>query len=254
MLFLMKRVSMKLARCNEGDAKRLLSNAKIAFLPVGATEPHGDHLLLGTDTELADIFASRVASHFQDCSVILPVLPYSQVWSLQGFAGAIDIGNDLLSQLVVRIAHEIEQYGIHTLVVINTHFGNCDTLKVAARELQAVGIDLLTFSWSGTSEVIEKVRETPEAKQGYTHACEIETSIALALMPENVYMEHARANYPSFPTSFSYLPAKWTTFSDTATLGDPTQADSIKGMEIVGTSEQYVVTHLNEYLERKYDQ
>lgn len=240
---------MNLANCNESKAIKTLAKAKVALLPIGATEPHGEHLPLGTDTCLAERFSEQIADQLKDRCIVLPALPYSQVWSLKGFAGAIDIGNDLLSELVTRLARNMKQYDIHAMAVINTHFGNFDALKTAARQLKQEGIDLFVFSWPGTQSVINQVRETEEARVGYMHACEIETSLALALMPEQVEMKLATKNYPQFPEHFSYLPIPWTDFSHTATLGDPTKASADKGELIIQASLKTITQVLNHYLE-----
>lgn len=39
---------MKLHHLNEREARRALQKARIALLPLGAVEPHGDHLPLDT--------------------------------------------------------------------------------------------------------------------------------------------------------------------------------------------------------------
>ncbi|ENM5727074.1 creatininase family protein [Vibrio mimicus] len=240
---------MFLEKCNESEAIKCLKEAEIAFLPLGATEPHGDHLPLGTDSYLAEHFTALIAELFPYPSVILPTLPYSQVWSLKGFAGAIDIGNELLTHLVVKLAKNMQSYGISTLVIINAHYGNFDALKSAARLLKENGAELFVFSWPGTDSVIKQIRESKEAYKGYMHACEIETSIALALIKDEVDMSLAKENYPIFPTHFSYLPIQWTEFSQTAILGDPTKATQNKGQIIVEASSKTIVEILTKHVE-----
>jgi creatinine amidohydrolase len=224
---------MKLHALNEQLAKQVLAKAQIALLPLGAVEPHGDHLPLDTDNLLAERFCALLDKQLGEAAISLPVVPYSQVWSLRGHAGAIDIGNDLLVQLLVSLARNMASYGIATTAVINAHYGNFDAIKAAARMLKEEGVTLLSYSWVGIDGCVKRLRTSAVAYPGYMHADEIETSLMLALAPEYVDMALARAHYPLFPENFRYRPVRWTEFSDYAVLGDPSCASQEKGQAFV---------------------
>lgn len=243
---------MQLAHCNEKQAKALLCIAKVALLPLGSTEPHGDHLPLATDNLLAERFAleveKRLSSEFELQACILPTLPFSQVWSLAGHAGALDIGQPLLTELLVKLAENMAVYGITTTAVINSHFGNFDAMKAAARILKPKGITLLSFTWFGTQSIVNDIRESAVAHNSFMHADEIETAMMLALAPEWVQMSKARAHYPQFPTSFSFEQIPWTAFSEYSVLGDPTYATPQKGKLIIEQALNETVHALGSYL------
>lgn len=224
---------MKLHELNEQQAKQALVNAQIALLPLGAVEPHGDHLPLDTDNLLAERFCALLDEQLGACALSLPVVSYSQVWSLRGHAGAIDIGNELLTPLLASLARNMAGYGITTTAVINAHYGNFDAIKAAARQLKEEGITLLSYSWAGMEQEVSQRQTSAVAYPGYMHADETETSLMLALAPEYVEMAQARAHYPTFPENFRYQPVPWTAFSDYAVLGDPTCASKEKGEAFV---------------------
>ncbi len=239
---------MKLQMLNESQAQAALSRARIALLPLGAVEPHGDHLPLATDNLLAERFCERLDAALGADAVMLPVLPFSQVWSLQGHAGAIDIGNDLLSNLLQALARNMAGYGITAMAVINAHYGNFDAMKSAARALKEEGITLLSYSWAGMDACVHTLRESKEAKAGYMHADEIETSLMLALAPEAVQMAQARAHYPEFPANFAWQPMRWTEFSSYAVLGDPRCASVEKGETLVTQALETTLNSIHLYL------
>ncbi|MFC0226956.1 creatininase family protein [Serratia aquatilis] len=224
---------MKLHELNELQAKQALAAAQIALLPLGAVEPHGDHLPLDTDNLLAERFCALLDEQLGSAAISLPVVSYSQVWSLRGHAGAIDIGNDLLAQLLMSLARNMAGYGIATTAVINAHYGNFDAIKAAARQLKEEGITLLSYTWAGMESCVSQLRTSAVAYPGYMHADEIETSLMLALAPEQVEMTLARPHYPEFPNNFRYQPVHWTEFSDYAVLGDPACASKEKGQALV---------------------
>lgn len=238
---------MELEVCNEQQAIKLLSEAKVALLPLGATEPHGNHLPLATDTLLATEFAKRIDQHFGEETVLLPTIPFGQVWSLQHFAGAIDIGSDLLSELLIKIARNMREYGIDTLAVINTHFGNFDAMKTAARTLKTEGVTLISITWPGTRNVALQLQESASPHPSFMHADEIETSLACYLIPESVDLDSAQANYPEFPPHFSSVPFHWTEFSHTAVLGDPTKASAAKGAKLVQASLEAAIQIITDF-------
>ncbi len=224
---------MKLHDLNEQQAKAALPRARIALLPLGAVEPHGDHLPLDTDNLLAERFCERLNAALGEDAITLPVVAYSQVWSLRGHAGAIDIGNGLLAELLASLARNMAAYGITTTAVINAHYGNFDAIKAAARQLREEGITLLSYSWAGMDSCVAALRQSAVAYPGYMHADEIETSLMLALAPDKVDMSKAREHYPAFPDDFRYRPVPWTAFSDYSVLGDPRLASAEKGEAFV---------------------
>ena len=60
----------------------------VALIPVGATEQHGPHLPVGTDTIIATALADTAAG---EVAVVLPPLPFgAQDAYRTGFAGEID--------------------------------------------------------------------------------------------------------------------------------------------------------------------
>lgn len=239
---------MRLDYLYENEARVALSMARVALLPLGATEPHGDHLPLATDNLLAERFCARLDAALGDQAITLPLLPWGQVWSLRGHAGAIDLGHDLLVELLLTLARNMRGYGITTTAVINAHFGNFDALKIAARRLKEDGITLLSYSWAGMAEKAQALQVSKTARPGYMHADEIETSLMQALAPEWVRMDQARAHYPDFPADFSYRPVHWTEFSDYAVLGDPTQATRNKGEQLLEAAFTATLASLQQHL------
>ena len=71
------------------EARQILTARRLAILPIGALEAHGPHLPVGTDNLLAQAIAERVAEQLG--GVLLPLLPYGQVWSLQDFPGSLSV-------------------------------------------------------------------------------------------------------------------------------------------------------------------
>ena len=75
----------------------------VAIVPLGATEQHGPHLPLGTDTTIACALAFGLAAARDDV-VVAPALPYGSSGEHAGFPGTLSIGQDALRVVVLELA------------------------------------------------------------------------------------------------------------------------------------------------------
>lgn len=226
---------MKLAELNQAQARAALETQPVAILPIGATEVHGNHLPLGTDIFLASSLAEKLeqALGTERC-VLLPTLPYGQVWSLRATPGTVDIPDPVLVPFLVEVAMSLYRAGVKKFVFLNSHVGNYPAIKTAMRQVWAqCDMKVYAFNYPGAEAMIQKVCTTPRAHGAYFHACEIETSYMLYLCPDKVDMSKAICQYPEFPEDFDVTPVPWTEFLQTAVLGDATAATAEKGKAIL---------------------
>lgn len=223
------------------DIKKKIHQSKLAVLPVGAVEAHGPHLPLGTDNFLAERLAEKFAARVD--GLVLPTLPYGQVWSLRNFPGSINVSNDSMIRFIVDIGESLYHQGFTTFAMVNGHLGNGTALKEAARALYETCPDMRVyyFFYPGMNEAAAEVRETTSVHNSYFHACEIETSYMLYLAPEFVDMEQAITDIPVIPEHADVTPTPWEEFTDSAVLGDAKRATREKGEYIVDTALENMV-------------
>jgi creatinine amidohydrolase len=225
----------------KGDEIRAYLNADtVALLPLGAVEFHAAHLPLGTDNFLAAGIAQKVAEKLER-ALVLPTLPYGQVWSTRDFPGTISVRNEILTEMIVDIGRSLYQHDIWILAIINTHMGNLDAMKAAARILYEEEMKLLYLTYPGVEAVQEQVLESPRIHSTYFHACEIETSYMLYVAPEHVDMEKAIKDEPVFPMDFNVTPTPWTEITRTGVLGDATLATRKKGQAMIDATVENMV-------------
>ncbi|MCT2582294.1 creatininase family protein [Actinophytocola gossypii] len=212
-----------------GDA---VAARPVALLPFGAVEEHGPHLTLGADNDAADGIAERLAEAAN--LLLLPTVPYGQVWSLERFPGSLSVRDETLVNLVTDLADGLARNGVRGLVLMSAHLGNAAALRRATRVLaEKAGLPALHLTYPGLAEISARVRTTPESRPGIMHADEIETSILLALRPERVHLDRARPEYPYYPADFDAAPVRWDEVSTTGVFGDPTRASAETGEAVL---------------------
>jgi creatinine amidohydrolase len=220
---------------NDAALTALLARRPVGLLPLGAVESHGEHLPAGTDNVLARRLAEALVRRVAGATplLLLPVMPFGQVWSLGDAPGSFTLSTSTVTSILVEIGRAARQKRMAALAVINAHFGNAGAIRDAQRILAEDGFTLANFTYPGSARAIAAVRERPLAHPSFMHADEIETSFMLHLAPDMVRMEQAMANYPVFPDDFGEVPYRWSVFSASPVLGDPTAATAEKGRVIL---------------------
>ena len=212
--------------------------------PVGAIEQHGPHLPLIVDAAISTAVVGQ-ALHQLDRAVpayALPTVYYGKSNEHDGFAGTISLSAETLRSVLMETAQSLYQSGFRKLVLVNGHGGQPQVLELVARDLRHQHADLLVFPmfvWGAPHEV-EAIVGVDEYEQGI-HAGDVETSVMLALMPEQVNMAKAVRELPVLfaPDSLlsleGRLPVSWTMddLSESGAVGDATVATAEKGMQIL---------------------
>ena len=139
------------------------------LIPLGATEQHGPHLPLSTDTLIAAGVAEAVASRRADVAVA-PALPYGSSGEHSGFAGTLSLGQAALEATLVELVRSAD--GFRDVALVSWHGGNAEPVARAVAQLRAEGRTVNRWE--------------PHVEGGDAHAGWVETSLMLALAPDLV--------------------------------------------------------------------
>ncbi|MFD1713979.1 creatininase family protein [Amnibacterium flavum] len=226
----------------------LATVSSVAILPFGATEAHGPHLPLGTDTMVADEVARRIAEEFD--AVLLPPVHYGDTWGTAGYPGTMSLSTETVAAIAVDLGRAASAAGARLFVIVNGDFGNRIPLALATRTLATIeGFTALTIDYPGMDDAIESVRVALPAAPGLNHAEEAETSIILALDPDAVHPDRYRSEYPEFPADFGLRPMQVHRFSASGVFGDPSHATADKGRAILDATVAESVRRLRPLVE-----
>jgi len=217
------------------------SGERLCLLPVGATEQHGAHLPLSTDSEIGTAIARAASARTR-----VPLLPTLWVSSSQAhttkWPGTFALSPLLLVEVVKQLAVWIEASGFTKLLILNAHAGNVGPLKVAVDEVRnRGGLRVGLVHWFElTDEIAAEV--LADADDWHAHAAE--TALMLHLRRELVAHDEIRDD-PDRTRGllFSYTVAET---SREGLTGEPSRATEEQGAMLFGR----IIDALAERIER----
>ena len=171
----------------------------IAVLPVAATEQHGPHLPLSVDTDIVNGVVAAAVPHLPPSLPVLFLPTQTVGFSPEHtrFPGTLTLKSDTLIRIWTEIGECVHASGVHKLVLFNAHGGQVGAMDLVARDLRArLGMLVYSVSWFNLPLIdvhgqdVNALFSAEEHRFGI-HAGEIETSMMLALKPEQVRMGQA---------------------------------------------------------------
>ena len=210
---------MKLAELSSPDLAALARGGTVLAVPLGATEQHGPHLPLSTDTDIALALCEQLALRRK--VVIAPPVCYGSSGEHAGFAGTISIGQQALELLLVELCRSATDTFTRILLV-SGHGGNAAPVRRALATLRAEGRDVFAFfpQWAGEP-----------------HAGRAETALQLALHPDLVLTARVEAgNTAPLQQLIPRLRAGGLrAVTPNGVLGDPRGASSEEGAALLAS-------------------
>jgi len=190
------------------------------IVPLGATEQHGPHLPLGTDSEIALALARAAAERLG--ATLAPLLPYGASGEHEDFPGTVSIGREALEMVLVELCRSASAR-FAPIVLLSAHGGNAAPLAAAVARLREEGREVLAWSprWGGDA-----------------HAGRTETSLMLALAPARVNGGAAAAgNATPLPELIGELRRGGVrAVAANGVLGDPAGAGAAEGRELLAAA------------------
>jgi mycofactocin system creatininase family protein len=203
----------------------------VLLVPVGATEQHGPHLPMSTDTDIAVALCARVAT--QRDVVIAPAVPYGSSGEHAGFPGTLSIGQAATELMLVELCRSASQT-FTRLLFVSAHGGNAEPVARAVDLLRSEGRNVSLYSprWDGEP-----------------HAGRTETSMQLALDARRVRMDVAEpGDQRPIESILPELRAGGVrAVSSNGVLGDPLGADATEGEALLARLTAELVAQLDSW-------
>ncbi|WP_121741120.1 creatininase family protein [Natronorubrum halophilum] len=199
-----------------------------ALLPVGSTEQHGPHAPVGTDTIVARAIAAAADRTLPTETVVLPPLPVGVAPYHGPFPGTLSVSPETLRSYARDVVTSLEGTSVETVVFVNGHGGNGETLGHLARSLtNSSSNDLAVYLWEWMRAVDDHVG----------HAGELETSVLLHVCPDDVGEPVAGDATAWDSTVDGGVVHHFTDgFSENGAVGDATAASAEQGEDVFETA------------------
>lgn len=166
---------------------------KVILAPIGHTEQHAYHLPLSVDTLIIEAIAKGATKAVPNSGYTLPAMPYGVSTHRASFAGTMNAGGRAFEDFWLEVVNLLVARGFDRFYLMSGHGGNMsflvNVIKYAGDRHKRIFCATAFLHTAGPegAAALEKYRQSKIGGMG--HACELETSMTLALRPELVHME-----------------------------------------------------------------
>jgi creatinine amidohydrolase len=238
---------MHLTEATWTDADDL--DTDLAVVPVGSTEQHGPHAPLGTDHLTARAVAASAADVRRENGreiVVAPAIPVGIAEEHRHFSGTLWVSPDNFRGYVRDVLTSLTSHGWRKIVLVNGHGGNVGALREVCADVtrheEAYAVPFTWFDAIGATAM--------------GHGGPVETAMLRAIEPELVHDERiteARAGASDgwgewvSGTNLAFDSAE---FTNSGAVGDPSEATTERGEELLERATAALVTLLEAVEER----
>ncbi len=237
-------MTTKYDECTWDEIREYTKENRVALIPVGTLEDHGYHLPINTDVIIPKTILEKVTEAMPEKTILLPEVVHGYSPHHMDFPGSTYLRYDQFVEHLLSITSALAHHGFTKMYILNGHGSNESLCTIAQQETNRRNKDVVCMnSFYLTSpeslKLIQQIRKS-DYPGGMGHACELETSLMLAIRPDLVKMDKAvkEIDYPKdigadfymdwADGSLKYMPW-WSEISWSGVQGDPTVASAETG-------------------------
>ena len=179
------------------EIEKLRDKDAIVIIPLGSTEQHGPHLMVGADALLSTAISEQVAQKLTaegHPAVVAPTISVGNSIHHMDFPGTITLKPETYMQMLLEYCECLAHHGFKKIAMINGHGGNNLPTQTAIINInEKLGFPVYFMSYEcGSEREIDGILET---QPHGIHACEMETSVALHFFPDLVDPSYKEISY-----------------------------------------------------------
>ncbi|MCA3593821.1 MAG: creatininase family protein [Methylobacterium sp.] len=222
------------------ELNALAKAGALVILPVASMEQHGPHLAVGVDTYLCEAVCRLAAERLAEgACIVAPTLWVGMAEHHMALGGTFTLDIPTYRAVLICLLKSIERHGFKRVLIVNGHGGN----------IAALGAFLPDFARETTLSLraatyfeLAKPAIAPllEKQDGTMHACEVETSMMMALQPDEVRADRLSGAYGMLEAESGALMrpvvARYRPFAEmtpSGVIGDARVATREKGEKLV---------------------
>lgn len=136
---------MKLQHMTWPQVEAYFKSSDTVIIGVGSCENHGMHMPLGTDALVPEKLIAMIEERVD--VLCAPVIPFGSCDYFTAFPGTISLGNEILYQVLDRVADGLYQAGARHFVFVNGHGGNVSSIERVCYGLSKRGAIGAIMNW-----------------------------------------------------------------------------------------------------------
>lgn len=136
---------MKLQHMTWPQVQKYFSENSTVMIGVGSCENHGKHMPLGTDALVPEKLLSLIEKKVN--ILCTPVIPFGSCEYFTDFPGTISLGDEILYQVISKVAEGMYRAGARHFVFVNGHGGNIPAIERVCYELSKRGAIGAVMNW-----------------------------------------------------------------------------------------------------------
>ena len=235
------------------EVKEIIDKIRVAIIPAGSNEQHGPHLTFQTDISSATYVARKAAEKLYPQVLVTPPISIGVSPHHMQFPGSLTLRSDTLINIVLDICQSLNHHGIRKILILNGHGGNTFALNTAGTRVKyELGlIPAVVDYWNLISP--KEAESILEGKIWPGHACEFETSMALAMNHE--FVREAAITRPEdfftrLPAYHRFLVGSDVEYSRSGVKpgGDPSLATKEKGEKLINAAVNGLISFLTDFI------
>jgi creatinine amidohydrolase len=216
----------------------VLGGTRTVLVPLGATEQHGPHLPLGTDTKIGAEIARRVAERLGD-ALVAPPIPVGCSHDHAEFPGTISIDASALTAVLAGYVESLDRHGFEYVVLVPTHGGNFPPVNAAAPEL-AREVDAAVVPIADLDRYMALLNEGLDRagidyEEPVVHAGATETAAMYAIRAALVRDDRLTAGPDDLDSRAELVNEGFDAVTESGVLGDPSHATPEAGETVLET-------------------
>ncbi|MFL5760968.1 MAG: creatininase family protein [Thermomicrobiales bacterium] len=181
-----RETGLMLADLSWPEVRDIKDKVELVLLPIGSIEQHGPNLSLRMDSSSAFEFCRHASARMAPRVLVAPAIPWGVSLHHMHFPGTMTLAPDTFVQVIVELIDSLFNHGFERFLIVNGHGGNIAAMDLATvrakTELEVPFVGACTYFRFLDAEALTQYEQT--SING--HACEIETSVAMHLVPEIV--------------------------------------------------------------------
>jgi creatinine amidohydrolase len=245
---------------------------RCALIPVATVEDHGPHLPVDTDIVIVSAICERAARLAPEEIVLLPCIRIGYSPHHLDFPGTLTIRWRTFIEYLLDVTRSLAHHGFRKILLVNGHGSNRPLVEMAARltVVERPDVHCAYVSWWDLHDVRAAFNPVRESEVT-SHACELETSVYLAVDAARVKMDRAardmtyqmsphfwgdlagRKPDPSFKNPV-WMTEYWSMDTRDGVKGDPTKATREKGERVLEAGGRELVEIVRELRARPIKQ